>query len=181
MERHGPYRLEEAAYNEPGTIAFVTAVTKHRARFFEREDISKMAIAILLERAARDDVPIYAFCFMPDHMHLVIGASPSCGIARFMREVKSLVARGSWPLGVSRTVWQRSYYDTIERKPQDDLWGDVRYTFGNPVDAKLVERWSDHPYSGSTIFSAVQVDEIFNNPVFYRSRSRDGDRYVPVP
>jgi putative transposase len=176
-----PPRLDEAVYNVPGTIAFVTAVTKHRVRFFERKDIAKMAIGVLLERAERDDVPVYAFCFMPDHMHLVIGASPSCGIARFMRELKSFVARGSWPLGVHRTVWQRSYYDTIERTPEDELWGDVRYTFKNPVEDKLVESWADYPYSGSNMFSALQVEEIFNNPIFYRSRSRDGDRYVAVP
>jgi putative transposase len=181
MEKQGPPRLDEAVYNAPGTIAFVTAVTKHRVRFFEREAISKMAINVLHERSARDHVPIYAYCFMPDHMHLVVGASRSCGITRFMRELKSFVARGSWPLGVHRTVWQRSYYDTIERTPDDELWGDVRYTFRNPVDDKIVENWWDYPYSGSTVFSAVQVEEIFRNPIFYRARERDGDRWVPLP
>jgi putative transposase len=181
MKKQGPPRLDEAVYNAPGTIAFVTAVTKHRVRFFEKAAISNMAIDVLLERAARDDVPIYAYCFMPDHMHLVVGASKSCGITRFMRELKSFVARRSWPLGVHRTVWQRSYYDTIERTPNDELWGDVRYTFRNPVDDKIVETWQEYPYSGSTEFSSAQVEEIFNNPIFYRSRSRDGDRYVAVP
>jgi putative transposase len=181
METHGPPRLDEAVYNEPGTIAFVTACTKHRVRFFEREDIARMAIAVLRERAAKDYVPLYAYTFMPDHMHLVVGASPSCGITRFMREVKSFVARGSWPLGVQRTVWQRSYYDTVERTPREELWGDVRYTYKNPVEDGIVTRWQDHPYSGSTVYSPSEVEEIFNNPIFYRGRSRDGDRWVYGP
>jgi putative transposase len=180
-ERHRPYRLDEDAYNEPGTIAHVIAVTKRRVRFFERADISNMATSILLERAARDDVPIYAYCLMPDHAHLLIGASRSCGIARYVSEVKSFIARGSWPLGVKRTIWQTSFRDEIERSPTEELWGDVRYVFRNPVDDGIVEKWSDYPYSGSTVYSAAQIEEIFTNPIFYRSRNRNSFVSLPEP
>ena len=54
--------------------------------------------------------PIYAFCVMPDHVHLVVGPS-RCDIVTFVAQFKNLAQRAAWGLGVRGRIWQTSLWD----------------------------------------------------------------------
>jgi putative transposase len=167
-KQHRPFRLDDAVYKEPGLVAHVVSATLRRRPFFARDDIAQMMMQVLRTTSAKHDVPLYAFCLMPDHVHLVVGASRKLGIVDFVSEVKAVSARASWAFNVHKTIWQESFRDeVIEQEDDRKAWAAVRYTFRNPVDARMVKTWSDHPYSGSTEFAKHQVDEIFSNPAFF--------------
>ena len=81
---------------------------------------------------------------MPDHVHLVLGASPTCDIVAFVGQFKNLTQREAWRLGVEGAFWQKRIEHVVE------------YVLNNPVRSELVERSCDYPFSGSTVFEIVR-------------------------
>jgi putative transposase len=149
--RHKRIRLDRQLYAEVGSICSVTVATRERRPFFAEEGVASAAVSILKERASRHGTPLYGYCFMPDHLHLVIGPSPTCDIIRFVAEIKNLTQREAWRRGVEGTIWQVSFWDHLLRA-EEDLKAAVDYVLENPVRKGLVRQWTEWPYSGSTVF-----------------------------
>ena len=91
---------------------------------------------------------MYAWCVMPDHVHLLLQDSD---IVSFIRKTKGRLTTESRRLEPERKLWQRSFYDHAIRT--DEKMIDVaRYIFENPVRAKMVTSASDYPWSGSIVW-----------------------------
>ena len=39
---------------------------------------------------------LYAYCVMPDHVHLALSPSPSCDVVLFIGQFKNLTQRAAW-------------------------------------------------------------------------------------
>ncbi len=144
-------RLETNVYAQPGMMCSITIAVQHRRRIFDTPSVASAAVDVLVRHANTTGVPIYAFCIMPDHVHLVLAPSDNRDITAFVGQFKSLVQREVWRLGISGTFWQRSYWDHFLRA-EEDLNTVVAYVLGNPVRAGMVDDWRDYPYSGSLVF-----------------------------
>ena len=94
---------------------------------------------------------VFAYCLMPNHVHLVLGPSSSCDIVTFVGQFKNLAQRQVWKLGVTGRIWQESFWDRILRE-EESLDEIVRYVLHNPVRKGLVERWQDYHFSGSLVY-----------------------------
>ena len=89
---------------------------------------------------------IIAFCFMPDHLHLLAVGRESSSLPDFARLFKQLAgynfrrARGA-------ALWQISYFDHVVRR-EESLAEIAAYIWNNPVRAGLVENRMDYAFSG---------------------------------
>jgi putative transposase len=140
--------LHESAYEEPGAICSITIAVKDRAPVFASAAVAAAAVGVLREHATKTLVIVHAYCFMPDHVHLVISPSDACSITTFVGQLKNLVQRAAWKLGVEGSFWQTSFWDHFLRK-EEDIETVVAYVLNNPVRKGLVEDWRAYPYCGS--------------------------------
>ena len=81
-------------------ICSITIAVKGRTPVFACPAVAAAAVDVLRRHAAATGVRVYARLVMPDHVDLIIGASPTCTIATFGGQVKSLAQREAWRRGI---------------------------------------------------------------------------------
>ena len=90
---------------------------------------------------------LYAYCLMPDHLHVMISAAESrTSTSRFLQKMKSFTTNQYHELGGVGRLWQSSARDSVLRGPEA-LRDSIAYMLNNPVRAQLVPRWDMWPYS----------------------------------
>src|SRR5262245_5850660 len=138
-------RLPADVYAEAGRICSVTIAVKGRVPVLSNPAVATAAVHVLRQQAEKTNVPIYAYCLMPDHVHLVLEPSASCDIVTLVGRFKNLAQRAAWSEGVRGAFWQTSFWDHFLRR-EEQLRVVIDYVLNNPVRAGLVERWQDHPF-----------------------------------
>ncbi|TMG09985.1 MAG: transposase [Chloroflexi bacterium] len=150
-----PIRLVRQVYE--GNQAYsVTVGTARRAASFGDEDVVTIGRNALSEAAGRHGVDVLAYCFMPDHFHLLVEGRDGSNLIDFMKLFKQL-AGYRYKTMFGRSLWQKGYHDHVLRR-EEDIGAVARYIFANPVRAELVEAMEDYPYSGGILFSEVSGD-----------------------
>lgn len=147
-----------ASFEYFGSYAyFVTCATEHRNQHFKDKAIVDSLLPILRETSERFGFSIYAYCFMPDHLHLlVVGKddSPLHGFMKLFKQQSSFVFRKVY----GASLWQKSYYDHILRN--EEALSDVAlYIFNNPVRKGLVASYQDYPFLGSSVFDVKEPSQ----------------------
>ena len=103
-------------------------------------------------------ISILAYCFMPDHLHLLVeGETTESDLQRFISSFKQKSGYAFSQTG-SGHLWQKGYYDRILRTEETTL-NVVRYILENPVRAGLVGRFDEYPYSGSDRYPLEELAE----------------------
>jgi putative transposase len=112
----------------------------------------------ILQAATLFDMEEIAYCFMPDHMHLLIeGQSEASDALAFVHRAKQLSGY-EFSKMFGRTLWQPSFNDHILRDDEATL-SVARYIFENPVRAGLVKNPEDYPFLGSAKYSTREIME----------------------
>jgi putative transposase len=102
-----------------------------------------------------------AYVIMPDHVHLLIRPIVEWRLARILMGLKGFTARE-----INKTLhrrgpfWQDESFDHLVRNEADwlDKFG---YIHNNPVEAGLVERPQDYPYSSLvTLYSVGRLESL---------------------
>ena len=94
---------------------------------------------------------LYAACVMPDHIHVLIRPMRDekgdfFMLDSIMHSIKSFTAHEiNKHLNRKGQVWLKDYRDRIIRSDKDKE-NVIRYIRLNPVEAGLVEKWSDYPF-----------------------------------
>lgn len=142
-------RLQDhSIYGQSGRIFLVTICTSAKRRIFDDLAFGRSCIACLREISLRRENPIYAYCLMPDHVHLVIGVHEHTGLTTFVQSWRSSCTAIWRAGGGGTTFWQRSFHDRAQRR-RDHLRATCEYVLQNPVRAGLVGSWREYPLSGS--------------------------------
>ena len=145
-------RLDSSLYSDPSHICSVTICTQGSIQVFSNGEFGKACIQILVEYSNRKGIPIFAYCFMPDHVHLLLSAATGCSVPSFIGGFKSLCARVGWRrFDLKKSFWQKRYYDHFLRK-EEDIAAVIRYILDNSVRRGLVEDWRDYPLCGSLVY-----------------------------
>ena len=104
----------------------------------------------ILATASRYTFDVYAYCFMPDHLHILVhGTTPDATLTPFITMAK----QRSGYLFSRRTgirLWQEGYFERTIRS-DEDLTAVALYIEANPVRAGLVVRVADWPYTGGRL------------------------------
>ena len=99
---------------------------------------------------------ICAYCFMPDHLHLLVeGQAGNSDLVKFVNLLKqrtSFAYRRHHP----DRLWQKGYFEHVVR--DDEVTQTVaKYVLENPLRAGLVKEPLDYPFSGSLVYSRKQL------------------------
>jgi putative transposase len=127
---------------------FLTICTDDRVPIFI-DDRSVDLVLMHLSRTADDQrFSVMAYCFMPDHVHLLVeGIHPAADFREFVRIFKQR-SSFAWKQMTGTALWQRSYFEHVLRDDEDTI-GVAKYILENPVRGNLVERPEDYPFLGS--------------------------------
>lgn len=148
-------RLGPGSYLGPGAY-FLTLCANERHKILANAVLVESVLPILRSACGSHSFNVNAYCFMPDHLHLIVmGGSDSASLPRFMQAFKSLAARETRKLGTAKH-WQKGFYDHVLRDGES-IDAASWYAFFNPVRAGLVRRPEDWPYSGSFVFAWPNV------------------------
>lgn len=132
-----------------GTYAyFVTILTKDRGTYFREVEVVDSLIAILVKKARSERFDVLAYCFMPDHLHLlVIGKEDNSNLKKLINLFKQ--ESGYWfKKNYNENLWHISYYDHILRK-EESIEGVAMYILENPVRRGLVSDFRGYRFSRS--------------------------------
>ena len=125
----------------------ITTCTAQRRQVFRDPSLVELVLSYLRETATRERFAVLAYCFMPDHLHVVVvGLTASADLRRFMTLVKQragfVVAKR---YGIK--LWQEGYHDHVLRRDRS-LARLVQYVLENPIRAGLAETVESYPFSG---------------------------------
>lgn len=137
-------------YSQVGVIAHVIIGTFDKRPYFEQRELAQRLCQVLIETAKENRIKIYAYCIMPDHVHLLFESSESMGVIEFVRYIKGRFA--TWCRKNNRNMrLQKSFYDHLLRK-EEDVYSAAKYIMGNPVRAGIETRVGNYPFAGSLVF-----------------------------
>jgi putative transposase len=118
------------------------------------ESVFEVCLQALRRAAAQYTGSVYAYCFMPDHVHLLVGFEEGNSVIDFVRHFKSLSAYHYKRLRTTRRkegLWQPRFYDRALRR-EEALEDVAYYIWANPGRAGLVQDWRRYPLSGSFVW-----------------------------
>ena len=142
------------AYHGPGTFS-VTVSTALRRNLFNDERAVNLCLSALAETATREEMEVLAYCFMPDHLHLLLEGKEGSNLIGFMKAFKQTSAYRCRQ-AFHQHLWQKGYYDHVLRK-EEDVRSVAEYIFHNPLRAGLVGSPHEYPYSGGSLFAGLRA------------------------
>jgi putative transposase len=121
-------------------------LTKDRVGWFSKTEIVDGLSNILTETARLEKFDILTYCFMPDHLHLLVsGADGKSDLKKFIILFKQ--KSGYWfKKNHNENLWHVSYYDHILRK-EESIESVAMYILGNPVRKGLVSDFREYSFS----------------------------------
>jgi putative transposase len=142
-------RLPSYVY-EQGHAFFITIATHRKYPWFLLyPNLGKHAIGLLRHLISAREATLFAWCIMPDHIHLLLRGD---SVVEFVGSFKGTMTPMARQIEAGRRLWQRSFFDHALRD-EESLYEIVRYIWENPVRAKIVENHSDYPWSGSEVWT----------------------------
>jgi putative transposase len=142
-------RLSRSSYQQ-GHPFFVTISTYARRPWFALyNDLAESAVEVLQKVSLARSTRIYAWCVMPDHVHLLV---QDYDIIHFVRLFKGSMTAKARSLEHGRRLWQRSFYDHAIRS-DENLQDIAIYIWWNPVRTGLVDDPLEYKWSGSEVWS----------------------------
>lgn len=143
----------------PGVPHHVTQRGVRRMEtFFEHADYEAY-ISLMAKWCASYGVDIWAYCLMPNHVHLIAVPESVDSLARGIGEVhRRYTQMINFRKGWKGYLWQGRFASF----PMDEahLLAAVRYVELNPVRAKLVEKPQDYRWSSARAHLAQSDDEV---------------------
>ena len=144
-------RLPSGSYHD-GLGCLLTFCTAQRSAVFVDREVVAFVWWQIARAATANGVAIPAYCFMPDHLHMLAEAgSPECDFERFVKQAKQLSGY-YYKQRFGSPLWQPSWHDRVLRRG-DDRTAAMRYVLENPLRSDLAASLGDYPFIGSGIVS----------------------------
>jgi putative transposase len=145
---------------------FLTFCCFERRKCFLQRDFNQYFVERLREQSAAHQFNALAYCLMPDHVHLLVGAlAVNSNLAPFVKALKQ-VTGFEFERRTGERLWQRYYYDHVLR-PKDEPDSVAWYIWLNPVRAGLCGKSKEYPFLGSLAGSwppGTRPDSIWTPP-----------------
>jgi len=146
----------------PGVPHHVTQRGNRKQRTFFCESDFRAYLKLIADWCSRHRVDIWAYCLMPNHVHLIAvpesKESLRCAIGEAHRRYTLMVnTRQGW----QGCLWQGRFFSF----PMDDsyLFRAIRYIELNPVRAGMVENPEDYPWSSARTHILRTADPVVTN------------------
>ncbi len=147
-------RLDGSVYLDPAAFSVTVTTWQRRPVFIDDAEVRRCRE--MLEDAARASCfRLLAYCFMPEHLHLLVEGLENSDLTRLMKKFKQ-ASSFDYKRRAGQPLWQRSYYDHVLRGSHE-VQPAMEYVLDNPVRAGLVDNWSAYPFSGGAFVREMQV------------------------
>jgi len=145
-------RIRLKAFDYKGHYCyFVTMCTLHRRAAFTDQNVVDMLISYLRDVSKKYGFQVCAYCFMPDHAHMLVeGVNDQSDFRRFISMFKQRT--GYWysqEHGIP--LWQINYYEHVLRRVESKR-KIASYILNNPVKEGIVGKHTDYPHLGSFVY-----------------------------
>ncbi len=130
----------------PGLPHHVTQRGNRREPIFFEPADNRLYVSILSSQTRRHGVEIWAYCLMPNHVHLILTPQDEGGLSRVLGETHrrySAIINGRH--GWTGHLFQARFASVV--MDERHLLVAARYVSLNPVRAGLVSRAEDWPWS----------------------------------
>jgi len=165
-----------ARYVLPGFPHHITQRGNRRQQTFFSD--SDYALYLDLFRTALDkyEVVCWAYCLMPNHVHLVLEPADESSLAAMLKHVHQVYTRRiNSREGWTGCLWQGRFASCV--MDEGHALAAVRYVELNPVRAKLCERAEDWPWSSAAAHVKGRDDAIVT-AIPYLDRISNWGRYL---
>jgi len=144
-----PLHLKTFDYIGSSTVYFITICTKDKQPHFLLSDVAETVVAELQHRRIAQEIRLYSFCIMPDHLHLLLTLTERYekSLQNWIAAFKRHTARSAREIHGIKPLWQKNFHEHILRK-EESLTKTVEYILNNPVRKGIVEKWNDYKYCG---------------------------------
>jgi putative transposase len=130
----------------PGLPHHVTQRGNRRQLLFTEDGDYALYRDLMAERCRANGVECWAYCLMPNHVHLILTPSTVEGMSRAVGEAhRRFTAYVNARARVTGHLFQGRFASSV--MDDDHLLAAVRYLAFNPVRAKLAVRPQDWPWS----------------------------------
>lgn len=137
----------------------ITQRGNRRQRTFFSDDDYAAYVELMAEWCPRHGVEIWAYCLMPNHVHLIIVPATDSGPRLAIGEAhRRYTRRINFREGWRGHLWQGRFASYV--LDDDYLLAATRYVELNPVRAKLVARPGDWPWSSAAAHLAGRDDRL---------------------
>jgi putative transposase len=141
----------------PGLPHHVTQRGNRREPIFFEDGDQEVYRDLLAEQVKRRGVEVWAYCLMPNHVHLILAPQDEVGLGLAVGEAHRrytnfINARGRW----TGHLFQSRFASVV--MDEAHLIAAARYVPMNPVRAKLVSRPEDWPWSSARAHLAGKDD-----------------------
>jgi putative transposase len=130
--------------------------TEDRHKCFSDLEFGRRACTQLLRTAADWWVEVIAYCFMPDHLHVLVEAKSEDANSRKWADIFRQVSGFHFRRERGHRLWQDGDYDHILRK-EDDVRAVAKYIVLNPVRAGLCTASSEYRLLGSSRYALPEL------------------------
>lgn len=130
----------------PGAAHHVTQRGNRRGPIFFEDGDQALYCDLLAEQTSKHGVEVWAWCLMPNHVHLIMTPIDDVGLVRAVGEThrrytRAINTRHGWTGHLFQSRFSSVAMD------ETHLVSAVRYVSLNPVRARLVKRAEDWPWS----------------------------------
>ena len=157
MPRH-PEHLQAFDYLGPHRYS-LRFCTESRRPVFTHAPAVELVLKHFLQQVDEQGFALLAYCFMPDHVHLLIeGLRADSDCKRFISRAKQF-SGFYYSQQHQRRLWQRYGYERVMRDDEATIDA-ARYILANPLRAELVKDIREYPFTGSSV---VTIDELIED------------------
>jgi putative transposase len=151
------HRLPGEFYRGTSIVAFTLCI-KNREIVFDNPEFINIFITFLNELVRRYKCKIPVYCFMPDHLHLiVVGTDNEVDLLKVITAFKQ--KSGYWLAKNKPDIsWQKDFFDHVIKK-DESLLANVKYILDNPVRKGIVSDYQEYPFKGAI---GYDLDDILN-------------------
>lgn len=143
----------------PGLPHHVTQRGNRRERTFFEDGDYRLYLDMLAESSARARAEVWAYCLMPNHVHVILVPGDEDALRRTFADLHRRYT--GYVNARARTtghLWQGRYGSVV--MDEAHLVAAVRYVTLNPVRARLVERAGEWPWSSARAHLAGEDDAV---------------------
>jgi putative transposase len=140
----------------------VTQRGNNRADVFFDEEDKAFYIKTLKDYSQKYEVKIWAYCLMPNHVHLLVVPAKEASLARCIGRTNLIYTQHiNKKYNRSGRLWQNRFFSTIVDE-EAYLWAVVRYIELNPVKAGHAEKPEQYQWSSCRASISGRSDALIN-------------------
>ncbi|TXC64060.1 transposase [Sphingosinicella ginsenosidimutans] len=143
----------------PGIPHHVTQRGNRRERTFFEDGDYALYLDLLADASVRHGVEVWAYCLMPNHVHIVAVPRDADALGRTFRHVhRHYTGYVNARMRVTGHLWQGRFSSVA--MDEAHLLAAFRYVALNPVRARLVARAADWRWSSTRAHLAARDDHV---------------------